>query len=108
MTNFIWKVSTLLTETIDGKEDYVVIAGYEVDAIDGTYKASTGFLSIRFSTESVGTFIPYPDLTEEIVIGWIKETLGASNVASTEESLQGQIDSQKNPPPTPQVTPLPW
>lgn len=108
MINYNWNVSKLLTETIDGKQDYVVIAGYEVIATEDTFNASTGFLAVQFSTESVGTFIPYDELTESIVIGWIKETLGESGVNSIEESLAGQIESQKNPPQVPVVTPLPW
>ena len=108
MINYNWNVLKLLTENINDKSDYVVIAGYEVIAIEETLTSSTGFLAVQFSTEQVGVFIPYEDLTEEIVIGWIKETLGESEIYSIEESLARQIEHQKNPPPTPQVTPLPW
>jgi hypothetical protein len=64
--------------------------------------------SSQFSTEDVGTFIPYADLTEEIVIAWIKETLGENGIISIEACIQGQIDSQINPPQVPVNTPLPW
>ena len=37
MTTYTWAVTALYTETIDGKEDYVVIANYEVVGTDGTY-----------------------------------------------------------------------
>jgi hypothetical protein len=107
MTNFIWNVTQLYTETIEGKEDYVVLANCETIGVDGEYTSSVPNV-IQFSTQEVGTFIPYADLTEEIVIGWIKEVLGEDGVLSIEEAIQGQIDSQINPPQVPVNTPLPW
>ena len=107
MTNFTWNVTNLFTETIDGKEDYVVTAYYETIGVDETYKASLSNIA-QFSTEDVGTFIPYADLTEEVVIGWIKESLGEGGVESIEACINGQIESEKNPPQVPVNTPLPW
>jgi hypothetical protein len=108
MTTYTWTITNLLTETIEGHQDYVVIAIYNVFGTDGTYSASINSNTAQFSTEDMTTFIPYEDLTEEIVIGWIKETLGINGIISIEACIQGQIDSQINPPQTPQNTPLPW
>ena len=107
MTTFTWVVNALYTETIDGKQDYVVIANYGVLGTDGTYSASLTNIA-RFSTESVSPFIPYEDLTEEIVIGWIQTDLGVDGVNNLYACIQGQIDSQINPPVVPVNTPLPW
>ena len=106
MTTFTWTVTQLLTETIAGEQNYVVIANYEVVGVDGVYTSSIQD-SARFSTDKVTPFIPYEDLTNTIVIGWIQAILGVDGVANYEESIQGQIDSQINPPVTPEVTPLP-
>jgi hypothetical protein len=106
MTTFTWIVKQLLTQTIDGEQNYVVIANYEVTGVDGEYTSSISD-SARFSTANVDNFIPYQDLTNEIVIGWIQALLGVDGVANYESSIQGQIDSQINPPVTPEVTPLP-
>ena len=107
MINYTWKVTQLLTETIEGNENYVVIAHCETIGVDGEYSASVPNV-IQFSTEDVTVFIPYEDLTEEMVINWIKESLGEEGVLSIEASIQAQIEAQKNPPVTPQETPLPW
>ena len=107
MTTFNWTVKQLLTETIDGEQNYVVIANYDVVGVDGVYTSSLSD-SVRFSTSNVDNFTPYEDLTNEIVVGWIKSVLGPDTVANYEESIQGQIDAQINPPVTPQNTPLPW
>jgi hypothetical protein len=107
MTTYNWTAKQLLTETIDGEQNYVVIANYEVVGVDGVYTSSLSD-SVSFSTSNVDNFTPYEDLTNEIVVGWIKSVLGPDTVANYEESIQGQIDAQINPPVTPQNTPLPW
>ena len=107
MTTFTWAVTALYTETIGTNQDYVVIANYTLLGVDGEYKASMSNIA-RFSTESVSQFIPYADLTEAIVVGWIQEELGVDGVANIEACIQGQIDSQINPPVVPVSTPLPF
>jgi len=107
MTTYTWAVTALYTETIAGQQNYVVIANYNVVGVDDTYTASLSNIA-RFSTESVTPFIPYEDLTNDIVIGWIQEDLGVDGVSNLEACIQGQINSQINPPIVPVNTPLPW
>ena len=106
MTTFTWIVNTLWTETIAGEQNYVVNAAYDVTGVDGTYTAILSN-SAQFSTASVSPFIPYDQLTNDIVVGWIQQDLGVNGVNSIEACIQGQIDSQINPPVIPEVTPLP-
>lgn len=107
MTTFTWAVDALYTETIADQQDYVVIANYTLVGVDGEYEASITRIS-QFSTESVGEFIPYDELTEAIVVGWIQDELGEDGVANLEACVQGQIDSLINPPVAPVLTPLPF
>ena len=107
MTTFTWIVNTLWTETIAGEQNYVVNAAYDVTGVDGTYSASLSN-NAQFSTASVSPFIPYDQLTNDIVVGWIQQDLGVNGVNSIEACIQGQIDSQINPPVVPMNTPLPW
>lgn len=107
MTTFTWAVDALYTETIADQQDYVVIANYTLVGVDGEYEASISNTA-RFSTESVSEFIPYADLTNEIVIGWVQEELGVDGVANLEACIQGQIDSLITPPVYPVSTPLPF
>jgi len=83
MTQFTWLVTTLWTETIAGEQNYVVIASYDVKGIDGTYTASLSNTA-QFSTANVSNFIPYDQLTNEIVVGWIQQDLGVNGVANFE------------------------
>ena len=107
MPTFTWAVTALYTETVATEQNYVVIANYIVVGVDGTYSAELSNTA-RFSTASVSPFVPYQDLTEAIVIGWIQDELGPDGVSNLEACIQGQINSQINPPTVPQNTPLPW
>ena len=107
MTTYTWAVTALYTETIAEQEDYVVIANYEVVGVDDTYSAELSNIA-RFSTASVTPFIPYADLTQDTVIDWIQQDLGPDGVSNLEACIQGQINSQINPPTVPVNTPLPW
>ena len=84
--------------TADG---FVVTVHYNVTATDDTYSAST-YGTISYTQEQGETYIPYDDLTEATVVGWVQTALGKDTV---ESSLQSQIDAQKNPV---QATGLPW
>ena len=107
MTTYTWTIESLYTQTLADEADYVVIANYLVVGVDGEYSASLSNIA-QFSTENVENFIPYADLTNEIVVGWVQSVLGVDGVANLEACIQGQIDSQINPPVSPINTPLPW
>ena len=91
-TNFVWGINTLERETDDG---FVFTAHYTVNADDGTY-TSGAYGSIGF--ERPDNLIPYNQLQEDTVIGWVKEALGGDEkVAEIESALQAQIDEQRSP-----------
>jgi hypothetical protein len=90
-TTFEWKIAQLERETEDG---FVFTAHYTVAANDGTY-ASSAYGSLGF--ERPDSLIPFADLTEEIVVGWVKESFGAEKVAEIEQALENQISEQRNP-----------
>jgi hypothetical protein len=93
-----WTIQQLDRKTADG---FVVTVHYNVSATDGDYSAST-YGTVGYSEQPGETFIPYDQLTQETVVGWVQESLGKDVV---EASLQSQIDAQKNPV---QASGLPW
>lgn len=91
-TVYEWKINTLERETDDG---FVFTAHYTVNAADDTYSAGA-YGSIGFQRPE--NLIPYNQLDEPTVIGWVQEALGGDEkVAEIEAALQGQIDEQRNP-----------
>ena len=98
MTTFNWQIVQLDRLTSDG---FVVTAHYRVDAQDGDFTAST-YGTTSWTQEQGESYIPYDQLTESVVVGWVQTALGKDVV---EASLQSQIDALKNPV---QESGLPW
>lgn len=94
--NFTWNIVQLDRLTADG---FVVTVHYTVNAVDGEFTAST-YGTVGYTQE--GSFTPFADLTQAVVVGWVQESLGKDTV---EAGLTAQIDAQKNPV---QETGVPW
>ena len=84
--------------------DFVVRANWLCSGVDGEYSASID-ASSSFTDVEGGTFTAYSDLTEAEVLAWIWAKDGKE---SAEANVEGQIESQKNPPVSPTAEPLPW
>jgi hypothetical protein len=102
MTTFTTRITAMYTLQ-QPDPNYVVNALWEVTGVDGTYTASIGG-NTQFDSQQSETFIPYNELTESIVIGWIPE----SAITSAQQCVQGQLESLANPPVSPANTALPW
>ena len=102
-TTFTTKITAMYTLQ-QPDPNYVVNALWEVTGVDGANTASIGGNTQFNSADQVGAFIPYANLTEAIVIGWIPE----NQIASAQACVQGQIDSLITPPVSPASQPLPW
>ena len=46
---------------------------------------------------SLNPFIPYENLTRSVVIGWLEQALGQQTIDSIRATIEGNIESQKNP-----------
>ena len=103
MTQFSTTINAMYTlQTPD--PDYVVNVLWTVTGVDGSNTASIDGNTQFSSADQQGSFVPYADLTPEIVLGWIPQ----NQIDSAQACVQGQIDSMINPPVSPQNTPLPW
>lgn len=104
--NAQWKIAQLdCYPEFEGHADVVFTAHWRVEATDGDYNASVyGTIGLTLDTKS--PYTPYADLTEEQVVGWVKDAMGNEQVLAIGENLANQIADQKNPK---VVSPaLPW
>jgi len=89
-----WEVNTLQRELADGYVNKVI---YRVNGTDGTYSTrATGEVDL----DRPDTLIPYKDLTEKTVIGWVKAKLEAQETGSIEKiekAIDDNISLQKTP-----------
>lgn len=106
---YTWTVTNLIGyPVLDGHTDVVTTALYTVLADDGAGHTASIQGIQPTPLDPAAPFIPYPDLTPEIVVGWIQSNLGPNGVASIEANLAAQIEAQINPPVSPMAFPLPW
>ena len=94
MTTKTWHVNNLQRELADGYVNKVI---FGVNGEDGTYKFRvTGEVNLS----KPDTLVPYGDLTEETVLGWIKSKLDADKegtVAAIEQAVESGVNEQKTP-----------
>lgn len=103
--NFTTTVTGLYTVQ-EPQPNYVVTANWQMVGADGTHTASCdGSSQFTISTDEPG-FVPFNELTEATVIGWIESNSTA--MFNAQQNIVGQINSIINPPVTPQPAPLPW
>ena len=91
-----WTISTLEHNTSDGG---VIVAHWRVNESETvgeeTYSASA-YSTCSFTPDaSSPDYVPYADLTEEMVLGWCFD--GDVDKDAIEASLTAQIEEQKNP-----------
>ena len=106
-TTFAWKINTLERELSDG---YVFTAHYSVVAISDTLDPSGN----PYNSGAYGSIglqrpdklIPYADLTEQQVIGWVQEALGGDEkVAEIEAQLEARLAELISPS---KINGVPW
>ena len=95
--NITYTIAQMERNTAD---DFVVTVHYRINAVDGDYTAST-YGTVGYTQEEE-SFIPFADLTEATVIGWVKDSLDTDEI---EANLASQIEAQKAPA---TVTGMPW
>jgi len=90
-----WTIATLERDIqptdMDGA---VVVAHWRVSEVDGDYSASS-YGTVGFTPDPTAPgYVPYADLTEEVVLGWVWESV---DQAATEAALAAKIEAEKNP-----------
>ena len=99
----LWLIERLLVKPTEGPNtDVVITADWRCNGSQDNY-SGTCYGSCSFQPPS-GSFTPYPDLTQEQVLGWCY----ANGVDKTaiEANVTAQIENQINPPVV--SLPLPW
>lgn len=86
--------------------DVVFSATWRITGTDGTYLASTTGTQALSPYTAASTFIPYNELQEAVVIGWVQNAMGESQVAAINEGVRKKIEDQFTP--TVVTPPLPW
>jgi carbon monoxide dehydrogenase subunit G len=90
----------------DGLTDIVFTVHWTLNGDDGEGHTGSAYGSVGVTLDEDGDYTPYDKLTQEQVVGWVKNSLGDEQVASLETSIANQIEQQIKP--TVVTPPLPW
>lgn len=104
MTTITWTVTAMDCYPQEGGEtDVVFNVHWTCSGVQDTYSGSV-YSTCSVPAPSGAAFTPYPDLTQDTVLGWI--WANGVDKAATEAAVQQQINDQINPPVV--QPPLPW
>ena len=103
MPTISWIIERLLVKPTEGTlTDVVITADWRCNGSQESY-SGTCYGSCSFAPPT-GSFTPYPDLTQEQVLGWCYAN--GVDKSAIEANVTAQIEAQINPPVV--VLPLPW
>jgi hypothetical protein len=68
MTTYTWQIANMERNTAD---DGVVVCHWRCTGVDGDHSASSYGTTSHTPDPSAADFVPYADLTEATVLGWV-------------------------------------
>lgn len=100
-----WKITKIKTVDTENVTDAVVQTywqkiGTDENGNEGIFTGATPFLQSSINPE---TFVPYAQLTEQTIIGWIQNVVVGSYAEYVNDQIQKQIDAKSIKTPE-----LPW
>tara|TARA_S200002703_G_C3753442_1_gene231808 strand:- start:48 stop:365 length:318 start_codon:yes stop_codon:yes gene_type:complete len=101
---FTWKIEKLQRQLSDG---FVFYAKTSIICSEGEGEEEVSVKgSFTCNFQQPDTLVPYEDLTEEQVIGWVKTAMGGEEaVTAYQNELQMQLNELKAPT---EATGTPW
>ena len=93
---YTWKVTGVKTTDTENATDAIVQTywqkiGTDENGNEGTFTGATPFAKSTINPES---FVPYAELTEEIILGWIQGVVVGDYEAHVDAQIQKQIDAK--------------
>ncbi len=103
-----WKIDSIkCLAQVDDYTDVVYDIAWRVFATEGDHSTSVyGSVTVSFDPDDVTDFVPYEDLTEEEVLGWVFDSLGEERLAEIEGSVTNALQDIIAPKVV--TNPLPW
>lgn len=83
--------------TASGEIDVVSQIHWQLYATTGSFSSSNIGVQ-RVQHNSGSTFIPFNELTKDIVYGWVTSSMGSESIDRMYASLATNIENQINPP----------
>ena len=93
------RIENLERQTADGK---VLVVHWSIYGTDGTYGIGTTTAGLALEGDVT---VPFKDLTESVVAGWVESHLGAEKLKEIHDLIAANLKEQANPT---RAAGLPW
>lgn len=92
-----WNLNNVkVYNTLDGNSDVIYLVSYNVTATDGNGNVYVLPEEAMVDTSSITDFVPFADLTEEVVLGWVTTGLGTDAVAAIDQAAENALSNMLN------------
>jgi hypothetical protein len=102
--NYTWDCKTVdVYPSHDSHSDVVYNVHWRLNAesdqqdADGNNYSASVYGTHSVNADDISNFIPFADLTNDTVTGWVTTGMGEDEVQSLKDGLDSNIDSQINP-----------
>tara|TARA_R100001460_G_scaffold1544_3_gene5764 strand:+ start:3933 stop:4241 length:309 start_codon:yes stop_codon:yes gene_type:complete len=82
--------------TLEGNSDVIYLVNYVVVATDSNGGAYALPKEATVDTSSITDFVPFADLTKEVVLGWVTAGLGDNGVAAINQEAENALSEYLN------------
>lgn len=98
MNTYTWNCKTVDIHPQDGSyTDVVYNVHYIVDGISDDSYSGRVIGTQMVDTSTIVDFIPFDQLTNEILVGWTKDAMGEDKVSDIEHAIDIQIEQATEP-----------
>jgi hypothetical protein len=97
MITYKWNCKTVdVYPQANGETDVVYNVHWVLTGVSDTYVASN-FGTQIVELDSEKEFIPFDELTNDIIVEWTKEAMGEDEVSAIEQGVSNQVSELENP-----------
>jgi hypothetical protein len=97
--NYTWNITAIRRKDVDPLSEVIYQIIWRKIGTDSESGISVEFNgSTQFSPDEISpeTFVPYSELTEEVVIGWVENSMSEDHFKQVEEEIARQIEVRKS------------
>jgi hypothetical protein len=101
---YTWDCKTVDTyPTHDSHSDVVYNVHWRLNAVsdqqdaEGNDYSASSYGTHSVNADDIENFVPFADLTNDLVSGWVIDGMGEDEVANIKSGLDNNIDGQINP-----------
>jgi len=106
-TTYTWDIVQLETyPSLGGKVDALCTVHWKLSGVDGNVRCELAGATGLNQTSTEENFIPYASLTKDVVVQWVKDTLGQTAVKDYEDAIADEI--QRRAAPKVVIRDIPW